>query len=151
MGKCHLHDGWGQRRGRLAWYGRQRASARAGLGAKQGSAVRRQRRPRHAIARVVAMHLQSMLVVCHAEPTSANRARLNRCIADAETVDSKAAGKKLASELKRLIERSKHLLTNSSSLRLPDVLVLEFANPQCVMDDWPGFAAGSDYLPKQGR
>ena len=78
-------------------------------------------------ARTSAVHLQAMLIVAHAEPTKANKRQLRKCLAAAEEADLSEAGKKLATKLKQLINLAKELLSNPSALRLPDLLVEQYA------------------------
>ena len=97
--------------------------------------------------RAVAMHLQAQLVVCHAEMTKASKRKLRNCLADAETVDTSEDSRQIKSELAQLIELSRKLLGEPSSLCLPDLLVMHFAR-KGRMGDWPRHKAGSNYLPK---
>ena len=72
--------------------------------------------------RAVAMHLQSQLIVCHAELSKASKKKLKKCLARAQTADTSKDGRQLISELEQLIELSRQLLREPSSVRLPDLV-----------------------------
>ena len=95
-------------------------------------------------SRAVAMHLQSQLIVCHAELSKASKQKLRKCLARAQTADTSKDGRQLISELEQLIELSRQLLREPSSVRLPALVVMRFARR---MRDWPHHEAGSKYLP----
>ncbi|CAE7314983.1 unnamed protein product [Symbiodinium natans] len=99
-------------------------------------------------ARTVTTHLQAMLIVSHAELTKANKRQLKKCLSVAGDVDLSEAGKGLAAKLKQLIKVAEKLLSNPSSLRFADLLVLQFAQ-EGAMGSWPQYAAGSKYLAKE--
>ncbi|CAE7028482.1 unnamed protein product [Symbiodinium sp. CCMP2592] len=98
----------------------------------------------------VAMHLQPLLILYHSGLAGGDKIRLRKCLAVAENVDTNEAGRQLALKLKRLVKLSKKLLSDPSSLTLPDLIVFDYT-PRCVMYDWPAYEAGSGYLPQEER
>ena len=99
-------------------------------------------------ARTVKMRLQALLIVCHAEPTKFNKKQLKACLAHAETADVREVGKTVATELRQLIKLARQVLSNPSTLQLPDLLVESFAK-HGIMGSWPRHKANSKYLPKE--
>ena len=96
-------------------------------------------------ARTAAMHLQSLLIVCHSGLSRSYLKKESRVIQ--HDVDLAGVGSVLRKDFEKLIGLANRLLQKPSSVRFRELLVSDHCH-QGKMNDWPNYKAGSKYLKR---
>lgn len=90
------------------------------------------------------IHLQAMVICCHAEPSEPNLQALKKLVKDHKISRlGKSVGKEGKQQLKKLLELSRQLASSPVAFR--DLLVIGSAR-EGLMRTWPDHPMGSRYL-----